>query len=92
MTDSSKDQSMSGMNHDMSSMKGMDHDMSSMKGMDHICESMDDSSMKGMDHDMSSMKGMDQTYPMKAWITICLHESRIRYNLNDQIIYVRYEP
>ena len=53
MTDSSKDQSMSGMNHDMSSMKGMDHDMSSMT------DSSKDQSMSGMNHDMSSMKGMD---------------------------------
>ena len=70
MTGSSKDQPMSGMNHDMSSMKGMDHDMSSMTGSskDQPMSGMnhDMSSMKGMDHDMSSMTGNSKDQPMSG--------------------------
>ncbi|MBH8246443.1 MULTISPECIES: multicopper oxidase domain-containing protein, partial [Acinetobacter calcoaceticus/baumannii complex] len=66
----SKDQSMSGMNHDMSSMEGMNHDMpskgsnskdQSMSGMNH-----DMSSMEGMNHDMSSMGGNSKDQSMSG--------------------------
>ncbi|MEF9956177.1 MAG: multicopper oxidase domain-containing protein, partial [Acinetobacter sp.] len=47
------DQSMAGMNHDMSSMQGMNDDMSKMS------DKPQDQSMAGMNHDMSSMQGMN---------------------------------
>ncbi len=59
----SKDQSMSGMNHDMSSMEGMNHDMSSMGG------NSKDQSMSGMNHDMSSMQGMTHNMEMNTAMT-----------------------
>lgn len=63
MGSNSKDQSMSGMSHDMSSMEGMNHDMSSMGG------NSKDQSMSGMNHDMSSMQGMTHNMEMNTAMT-----------------------